>query len=34
MSLDDKKLLRLIEEGVNGYTYDIAKVVHYLYKDK
>lgn len=34
MSLDDNKLLKLIEECINGYTYDVAKVVHYLYKDK
>lgn len=34
MSLDDKKLLNLIEDGItelNGY--HIAKIVHYLYKD-
>ena len=34
MSLDDKKLLRLIVDSITGYTYDIAKVVHYLYKYK
>ena len=35
MSLsDDNKLFNLIEQSVNGYIYDVAKVVHYLYKDK
>ena len=34
MSLDDEKLYSLIEESINGYTYDIAKVVYYLYEDK
>lgn len=34
MSLDDKKLYSLIKESINGYTYDIAKVVYYLYEDK
>lgn len=34
MSLDDEKLYSLIEESINGYTYDIAKVVYYLYEEK
>lgn len=34
MNLDNKSLLNLVESSVNGYVYDIAKVVHYLYKDK
>ena len=34
MNLDDKKLVNLIENGVNELNgYDIAKIVHYLYKD-
>jgi|TARA_B110000259_G_C13822454_1_gene325267 phage/plasmid-associated DNA primase len=34
MSLDDTTLLNLVENSINGYIYDIAKVVYYLYKDK
>ena len=35
MSLDDKRLKLLVENSINGgYTYEIAKIVHYLYKDK
>lgn len=34
MSLDDKKLLDLVEESINGYVYDIAKIVHYIYKER
>jgi|TARA_B110000259_G_scaffold183635_1_gene229223 hypothetical protein len=34
MSLEDIKLLTLVENGINELTgYDIAKIVYYLYKD-
>jgi phage/plasmid-associated DNA primase len=33
MNIADQKLITLVNDSLNGYNYDIAKIVYYLYKD-
>lgn len=33
MNITDNNLIQLLNDSLNGYNYDIAKIVYYLYKD-
>ena len=33
MNITDNNLVKLLNDSLNGYNYDIAKIVYYLYKD-